>query len=99
MFCHQCGSVLTDRAQRAHPNLGRLFAVAIVFLAIGIVIGAIIGYALWENPTTLEFATSGAPLRRIGEPDEIAGAAVFLASKAGAFMTGQAIVIDGGATI
>ena len=32
-------------------------------------------------------------------PDEIAGAAVFLASAAGAFMTGQAIVIDGGATI
>jgi NAD(P)-dependent dehydrogenase (short-subunit alcohol dehydrogenase family) len=38
-------------------------------------------------------------LRRIGMPDEIAGAAVFLASKAGAFMTGQAIVIDGGVTI
>ena len=53
--------------------------------------------ALWENPKTLEFATSGSALRRIGEPDEIAGAAVFLASKAGAFMTGQTIVIDGGA--
>jgi NAD(P)-dependent dehydrogenase (short-subunit alcohol dehydrogenase family) len=38
-------------------------------------------------------------LRRIGDPDEIAGAAVFLASKAGSFMTGQAIVIDGGQTI
>lgn len=55
--------------------------------------------ALWENPEILKASTSGAPLRRIGEPDEIAGAAVFLASKAGAFMTGQAIVIDGGATI
>jgi NAD(P)-dependent dehydrogenase (short-subunit alcohol dehydrogenase family) len=55
--------------------------------------------ALWENPTTLEFATSGSPLRRIGEPDEIAGAAVFLASKAGSFTTGQVIVCDGGATI
>jgi NAD(P)-dependent dehydrogenase (short-subunit alcohol dehydrogenase family) len=55
--------------------------------------------ALWENPDILKRSTSGAPLRRIGEPDEIAGAAVFLASKAGAFMTGQAIVIDGGATI
>ncbi len=53
--------------------------------------------ALWENPKTLEFATSGSALRRIGEPDEIAGAAVFLASKAGAFMTGQTIIIDGGA--
>lgn len=55
--------------------------------------------ALWENPDILKRSTAGAPLRRIGEPDEIAGAAVFLASQAGAFMTGQAIVIDGGATI
>ncbi|CAN7422967.1 SDR family oxidoreductase [Pseudorhodoferax sp. LjRoot39] len=55
--------------------------------------------ALWENPDTLAKATANAPLRRIGEPDEIAGAAVFLASKAGSFMTGQAIVVDGGVTI
>ena len=55
--------------------------------------------ALWDNPDTLERSTAGAPLRRIGQPDEIAGAAVFLASKAGGFMTGQAIVIDGGVTI
>lgn len=55
--------------------------------------------ALWENPDTLKRATSGSPLRRIGEPDEIAGAAVFLASAAGSFMTGQALVVDGGATI
>lgn len=53
--------------------------------------------ALWENPDTLKRVTSTSPLRRIGEPDEIAGAAVFLASAAGSFMTGQAIVIDGGA--
>ena len=39
------------------------------------------------------------PLRRIGEPDDIAGVAVFLACKAGAFMTGQTIVVDGGVTI
>jgi NAD(P)-dependent dehydrogenase (short-subunit alcohol dehydrogenase family) len=55
--------------------------------------------ALWDNPEILKRSTSGAPLRRIGEPDEIAGAAVFLASKAGAFLTGQTIVVDGGATI
>ena len=54
--------------------------------------------ALWDNPETLKRSTSTVPLRRIGEPDEIAGAAVFLASEAGAFMTGQAIVVDGGAT-
>ncbi len=55
--------------------------------------------ALWENPDTLKRATSVASLKRIGEPHEIAGAAVFLASRAGAFTTGQTIVIDGGATI
>jgi NAD(P)-dependent dehydrogenase (short-subunit alcohol dehydrogenase family) len=55
--------------------------------------------ALWENPETLKRATSGSPLRRIGEPNEIAGAAVFLASAAGSFMTGQNIVVDGGAII
>jgi NAD(P)-dependent dehydrogenase (short-subunit alcohol dehydrogenase family) len=55
--------------------------------------------ALWENPETLKRSTQGAPLRRIGEPDEIAGAAVFLASRAGSFTTGQTIVCDGGATI
>jgi NAD(P)-dependent dehydrogenase (short-subunit alcohol dehydrogenase family) len=55
--------------------------------------------ALWEDPEILKRSTATAPLRRIGEPDEIAGAAVFLASPAGAFMTGQQIVIDGGTTI
>jgi NAD(P)-dependent dehydrogenase (short-subunit alcohol dehydrogenase family) len=47
----------------------------------------------------LKLRTSTTPLRRIGEPDEIAGAAVFLASNAGSFVTGQAIVVDGGVTI
>jgi NAD(P)-dependent dehydrogenase (short-subunit alcohol dehydrogenase family) len=55
--------------------------------------------ALWENPDTLKRATSTAPLRRIGEPDDIAGTAVFLASKAAAFLTGQTIAVDGGVTI
>lgn len=55
--------------------------------------------ALWDNPETLKRSTQTVPLRRIGEPDEIAGAAVFLASAAGTFMTGQAVVVDGGATI
>jgi NAD(P)-dependent dehydrogenase (short-subunit alcohol dehydrogenase family) len=52
--------------------------------------------ALWDNPETLKKSTETAALRRIGEPNEIAGAAVFLASAAGAFMTGQSLVIDGG---
>lgn len=54
--------------------------------------------ALWENPETLDISTRRSSLRRIGEPEEIAGAAVFLASRAGGFTTGQTIVIDGGNT-
>lgn len=55
--------------------------------------------ALWENPEILKSATSRSPLKRIGEPEEIAGAAVFLASDASTFMTGQTLTIDGGQTI
>lgn len=55
--------------------------------------------ALWENPEIYKATVSKYPLQRIGEPDEIAGAAVFLASNAGSFTTGQTIVIDGGGTI
>ena len=55
--------------------------------------------ALWDNPETLKACTARSPLLRIGIPDEIAGAAVFMGSKAGDFMTGQTMVIDGGATI
>ena len=55
--------------------------------------------ALWENPDTLGHYTATTPLRRIGEPDEIAGVAVMLASRAGSFITGQGIVVDGGVTI
>ena len=54
--------------------------------------------ALWENPEIERKRTRDTPLRRIGEPDEIAGAAVFLASPAGSFTTGQSFVIDGGVT-
>ncbi len=55
--------------------------------------------ALWDNPDILKQSTDGAPLRRIGVPDEIAGMAVLLAGKAGGFATGQCFVIDGGATV
>jgi NAD(P)-dependent dehydrogenase (short-subunit alcohol dehydrogenase family) len=54
--------------------------------------------ALWEDEERLKRRTAGTPLRRIGEPDEIAGAVAYLASDASTFMTGQTIVVDGGVT-
>ena len=55
--------------------------------------------ALWENPEILKDVESNAPLQRIGTTDEVAGAAILLASKPGAFITGQVITMDGGITI
>lgn len=55
--------------------------------------------ALWEDPDAEAALNRVTPLGRIGEPRELAGAAVFLASEAGAYVTGQSIVVDGGATI
>ena len=54
--------------------------------------------ALWDTPEAERRSSAGNPLRRLGEPDDIAGAAVFLAGKSGAWMTGQTIVVDGGST-
>jgi NAD(P)-dependent dehydrogenase (short-subunit alcohol dehydrogenase family) len=54
--------------------------------------------ALWEDQDMLTRRTATTPLRRIGEPHEIAGAVAFLGSDASTFMTGQTIVIDGGVT-
>lgn len=53
--------------------------------------------ALWDTPEAERRNSFGTLLGRLGEPDDIAGAAVFLASRAGAWMTGQTIVVDGGA--
>lgn len=52
--------------------------------------------ALWQNEEILKNTVSSASLKRIGEPEEIGGVAVMLASKAGAFITGQTLVVDGG---
>jgi NAD(P)-dependent dehydrogenase (short-subunit alcohol dehydrogenase family) len=54
--------------------------------------------ALWDTPEAEARASTVTPLRRLGEPDDIAGAAILLASRAGAWMTGQTIVVDGGST-
>ncbi|MGB8338079.1 MAG: SDR family oxidoreductase [Burkholderiales bacterium] len=55
--------------------------------------------ALWEDEKMRKATEMKTPLRRIGEPEDIGGIAVFLASKAGAYITGQMIVADGGVTI
>ena len=55
--------------------------------------------ALWENPDILKSVLKSTPMQRIGEPDEIAGVAVMLASDAGNYINGQTIVVDGGTTI
>jgi NAD(P)-dependent dehydrogenase (short-subunit alcohol dehydrogenase family) len=55
--------------------------------------------ALWEDETRRKAREALTPLRRIGEPKDIGGIAVFLASEAGSYITGQMIVADGGVTI
>lgn len=55
--------------------------------------------ALWEDPAFAEPRIAATPLRRLGEPEDIAGTAVFLASEAASWMSGQVLVVDGGATV
>lgn len=55
--------------------------------------------ALWDNPDTLGRVLAASPLGMIGEPEDIAGAALLLGSPAGRFITGTTITIDGGAML
>jgi NAD(P)-dependent dehydrogenase (short-subunit alcohol dehydrogenase family) len=55
--------------------------------------------ALWEDPTIEARVTQRCPLRRFGDPDDVAGLAVCLAGPAGRFVTGQTLVVDGGDTV
>jgi NAD(P)-dependent dehydrogenase (short-subunit alcohol dehydrogenase family) len=55
--------------------------------------------ALWEDEANLARALNGTPLGRIGDPVDVAGVAVFLASNAARYVTGQVIIVDGGATV
>jgi len=55
--------------------------------------------ALWSDPARAATIARSYPLRRLGEPDDVAGAALLLASRAGSFITGQTLVVDGGGVI
>jgi NAD(P)-dependent dehydrogenase (short-subunit alcohol dehydrogenase family) len=55
--------------------------------------------ALWADPERAAAIARAYPLRRLGDPDDVAGAAVLLASRAGNFITGQTLVVDGGGLI
>ncbi len=55
--------------------------------------------ALWENPAAEERFNTSHPMRRMGLPEDLAGAAVFLGSRAGAYVNGQTIFVDGGTII
>ena len=51
---------------------------------------------LWSDPEMQAWNQANAPLGRLGQPEDMVGTAIFLASKASAFMTGQTLYVDGG---
>jgi NAD(P)-dependent dehydrogenase (short-subunit alcohol dehydrogenase family) len=51
---------------------------------------------LWAQPTMRQWGVANAPLRRLGEVSDLVGTAIFLASEASAFITGQVLYVDGG---
>jgi NAD(P)-dependent dehydrogenase (short-subunit alcohol dehydrogenase family) len=51
---------------------------------------------LWSDPTMQAWAKTNTPLQRLGEVEDLVGTAIFLASEAAAFLTGQTILVDGG---
>jgi gluconate 5-dehydrogenase len=53
---------------------------------------------IWSDPTLLEWGMANTPLGRLGKPEDMVGTALYLASEASAFMTGQVLFVDGGFT-
>lgn len=52
--------------------------------------------ALWKNPENLAWYLKSTPLGRAGQPEEVAGAVVYLCSDASSYVTGQTLLVDGG---
>ena len=52
-----------------------------------------------DDPALAEFFLDNIPLGRMGTPEDVAGAAIYLASEAGALVSGHVLVVDGGHTI
>ena len=55
--------------------------------------------ALWKEPAATEAAERRTPLGRLGEPEDLAGAALYLASDAGRYTTGDTLIVDGGSKL
>jgi NAD(P)-dependent dehydrogenase (short-subunit alcohol dehydrogenase family) len=53
---------------------------------------------LWADEKMYDWGVTNTPLRRLGQPEDLVGTAIFLASPAAAFLTGQTVYVDGGFT-
>jgi hypothetical protein len=84
---------LSDQAARGGPDNVRVNCIAPGLVKTEF------ARVLYEDPQRRAAREAATPLRRLGEPDDIAGVALMLASRAGAFITGQTIIVDGGTTI
>ena len=59
---------------------------------------ALIAQKMEDDPALAAFFLDNIPLGRLGEPEDVAAAAIYLASDAGALVTGHVLVVDGGHT-
>lgn len=88
---------LTGMTRNAAVRLGQ-FGIRVNSIAPGI-IDTDFPESLKDDPDYLEFRTKFTPLQRVGKPEDVSGAALFLAGDEAAFITGETIVIDGGLSI